>query len=171
MSCCLQCWFKAFPHLWKVIQEAGWGCESCAVWTGDQNLLQHHHVVIWLLSFIYAYCKFISFRLSEVSSCRNFLPEELGILATWQNAFHHLAASSHHHGFSARQVLDIWPFDINTKLVCVVVSRSFGVSPYSFSFLLYINIFIGHRSDHSLRMSVTHWLTDSQTCWRLNELT
>ena len=32
-------------------------------------------------------------------------------------------------------------------------------------------IFIGARSDHSLRMSVTHWLTHWQTCWKLNELT
>ena len=36
-------------------------------------------------------------------------------------------------------------------------------------------IFIGPRSDHILRMSVTHSLTDSlthwQTCWKLNELT
>ena len=38
-----------------------------------------------------------------------------------------------------------------------------------------ISIFIGTRSDHSLPMSVTNWLTDSLTnwrhCWGLNELT
>ena len=32
-------------------------------------------------------------------------------------------------------------------------------------------IFIGPRSDHSLLMSVTDWLTKSRPCWRLNELT
>ena len=36
-------------------------------------------------------------------------------------------------------------------------------------------IFIGPRSDHSLPMSLTNWLTDSltksRTCWRMNELT
>ena len=38
-------------------------------------------------------------------------------------------------------------------------------------------IFIGPRSDHSLPMSVTHWLTHdllelmSRPCWRLNEVT
>ena len=32
-------------------------------------------------------------------------------------------------------------------------------------------IFIGPRSDHSLPMSVTHWLTNWRPCWRLNELT
>ena len=42
---------------------------------------------------------------------------------------------------------------------------------------LQLNIFIGPRSDHSLRMSLTIWLTDdlleliSRPCCRLNELT
>ena len=33
------------------------------------------------------------------------------------------------------------------------------------------SFFIGPRSDHSLLLSVTHWLTHWQTCWRLNKLT
>ena len=35
----------------------------------------------------------------------------------------------------------------------------------------WLMIFIGPRSDHSLPMSVTNWLTDWRPCWRLNELT
>ena len=31
--------------------------------------------------------------------------------------------------------------------------------------------FIGPRSDHSLPMSVTNWLTNWRPCWKLNELT
>ena len=40
---------------------------------------------------------------------------------------------------------------------------------------MFNRLFIGPRSDHSLPMSVTDWLTNSLThwrpCWRLNELT
>ena len=35
----------------------------------------------------------------------------------------------------------------------------------------FLHLFIGPGSDHSLPMSVTHSLTESQTCWRFNELT
>ena len=33
-----------------------------------------------------------------------------------------------------------------------------------------LRIFIGPRSDHSLPMSLTHWLTNWRPCWKLNEL-
>ena len=63
-----------------------------------------------------------------------------------------------------------WHWTLFT-ILAISICRQSRQKWFTSSNIIFLSFFIGPRSDHSLPMSVTHWLTDSRTCWRLNELT